>query len=119
MQLWISIVVFLLAVGWYGSASAQDKKTATESDSTSSRVSGELILDEIQIEGVVEKPNVTILRNRLSSDFGAVEFEQRTFDRELRALPDKRSLFDEEFESVKKVNNLKKVLEEVLKRMAD
>ncbi|MFQ5500651.1 MAG: hypothetical protein ACE5FH_13380 [Candidatus Zixiibacteriota bacterium] len=114
MQKWMTILVLLLAVTWCGRLSAQDKKPVSASDSTKSRNSGELILDEIQIEGVVEKPNVTILRNRLTSDFGAVEYEERTFDRELRALPDKHSLFDEEFESVKKVNNLKKVLKEVL-----
>jgi len=116
MSKWLIIVfaTFLIA-GWHTPLTAQEKTQTAASDSTKSRGDGELILDEIRIEGVVEKPNVTILRNRLQSDFGSVEFVERTFDQELRALPDKRSLFDEEFESVKKVTNLKRVLGEILK----
>lgn len=74
-----------------------------------------MVFDAILIEGVVEKPNVTILRNRIQADFDEVGFVERSFSAELKRLPDKAGLFDESFESVGKFDNLKKLLEEMLR----
>lgn len=107
-----AVFILLLAVA----ANAQSQ-TATDSDSTSAASSGgggEMIFDEIQIEGVIEKPNVTILRNRLGSDFETVDFVERSFEKEMLSLPDKDMLFSEDFESIGKAKNLKAILREIL-----
>ncbi|MFQ5650760.1 MAG: hypothetical protein ACE5IY_12525 [bacterium] len=97
------------------SAYTQDGSSTPEADSVAAPAAAdEIVLDEILIEGVVEKPNVTILRNRLQSDFEEVGFVERSFEREVRALPGKEMLFDREFETVTRITNLKKILQEIL-----
>ena len=97
------------------SVNAQDQTATRSQDSTAvASPEAEMTFDEIQIEGAVEKPNVTILRNRLSSDFETVDFVERSFVREMLALPDKDVLFDANFESIGKTRDVKRILKEIL-----
>jgi hypothetical protein len=70
----------------------------------------ELVLEEIYIEPVIEKPNVSIVPSRQAPDFGEVELVKRSFARELKSVPKKIMILDEELESARRVQKIKKIL---------
>jgi len=70
----------------------------------------ELVLEEIYIEPVIEKPNVSIVPRRQTPDFGEVELVKRSFARELKSAPKKIMVLDEKLESARRVEKLKKIL---------
>ncbi|MFQ5675194.1 MAG: hypothetical protein ACE5G1_04795 [bacterium] len=74
------------------------------------KASDELILEDILIEAVIEKPNVTILPTRKLKKLGEIDFINRSFAKELKAIPGKSFLFEENFGDINTVNHLKKFL---------
>lgn len=70
----------------------------------------ELVLEEIYIEPVVEKPSVSIVPRRQEPDFEEVELVKRSFADELKSAPNKIMMLDEELESAKRVRRIKKIL---------
>lgn len=71
-------------------------------------VEEEMILKEIIIEAIIEKPNVAIIPRRPKPDFDEVEFIDRSFENELKKLPKDLLLFDDELDKVLRVETLKK-----------
>lgn len=70
----------------------------------------ELIFEDILIEAIIEKPNIAILPTRRLKKLGEIDFINRSFATELKAMPEKAFLFNGEFEKPKKIDNIKKVL---------
>ena len=117
--LWL---LLLLGVGFLSSAVAGEASVPADTthirpDTSGVPVSSELVLDEIYIEAVIEKPNVAILPARVETDFGAVEFIDRSFARELRESPERILFFDLEFELVSKMEKLKELIKKERARL--
>jgi len=90
---------------------ADTSDAATRNDSLKTELrQQEIILQEILIEGEVEKPNVTILPARKETEFGEIDFINRSFATELRALPDRSHLFGEWLHTPVLHNKLKTLL---------
>lgn len=95
------------------SASFAQENADKEKKNDARQQQDEIILDEIQIEGVIEKPNVAILPTREHADFDSVTYGDRSFAKELRALPEKAFLFDSNFDSIKRIKNLKEAIKRI------
>ncbi|RMF66118.1 MAG: hypothetical protein D6743_06950 [Calditrichaeota bacterium] len=92
-------------------AHAQEAAGAVaQDDSTSARKKKEIVLDEILIEAILEKPNVAILPSRPALKLDKMAFVTRTFDSELRAAPSKTWFFDADFDKVHRAEQVKKLL---------
>lgn len=101
MVLFSSIATALAQTG-------SDKKV--QKTAKNNQASDELILDDILIEAVIEKPNVTILPTRKSKKLGEIDFISRSFAKELKAIPEKSFLFEENFGNINIANHLKTIL---------
>ena len=106
MGLAFIIICFCFFANAVFAQSHSDKKKAE----TSKKKQSELVFDDIFIEAIIEKPNVAILPTRRLKKLGEIDFINRSFTTELRAVPEKSFLFDGEFEKPKKIDNIKKVL---------
>lgn len=89
----------------FAQSDSDKKKTITSKQKRS-----ELVFEDILIEAIIEKPNIAILPTRRLKKLGEIDFINRSFTTELRAVPEKSFLFDGEFEKPKKIDNIKKVL---------
>ena len=49
---------------------------------------GEIKLDDLYLEALIEKPSVSIMPKRIEPDLEKVEFISRKFDRELKMVPE-------------------------------
>ena len=105
----IFIIFSLLIIS---SVQAQEKSKTKEQEKKPPKVAqtGEVILDELHLEALIEKPSVSIVPKRIEPDLEKVEFISRKFDRELRMVPEK--LFDMHLEKnkVQKIRNIEKIL---------
>lgn len=70
----------------------------------------EIELLEISIDAVVEKPRVSILPKRVEPTLGEMEFVDRSFENELKRVPDKPMITDERLFTPKKIENLRRKL---------
>lgn len=106
-------VIFLLTLASILSAQAAEADIAARRDSLESELrQGELILQEILIEGVVEKPNVTILPSRKQMEFSEIDFINRSFAAELQTLPARSHLFGGRMRAPIRHSRLKAILEQ-------
>lgn len=88
------------------------EERTTENKATDETVSaGEIFLGEIKIEAVVETPSVAIVPKRLDPNFGKMEFMDRSFETELKAIPTRPMLLGNEMKGVNKIkkNSKKKI----------
>jgi hypothetical protein len=92
--------------------SKQDKKPAaiTQEKPGAPEFGKEMELETISIEAVIEKPNVDIIPKRAEPDLGEVEFIDRSFESELKAIPKDLLLIDDELDRATKLEGLKKLL---------
>lgn len=74
------------------------------------QVSDEIVLDEIEIKGRVEKPGVIIFPKRIEPDLPEVELE-RSFQRELKEGMGEIIKPDDELSQVEQVESIKKAIE--------
>jgi hypothetical protein len=77
----------------------------------SSGAGGEMELEAIAIEAIIEKPNVDIIPKRVAPNLEEMEFVERSFDRELKEVPKDLLLLDDDLDHVAKLEGLKKMLE--------
>ena len=102
---WLMILVIaVFASAVMGQTQPQDvnknltAKTAADSSSEIVdlvELDGDIILDEINIDAIIEKPRVSILTKRIDPEFGELEFVARSFDRELKSAPQKLMIEDD------------------------
>ncbi len=104
------LVVFFILIclpAW-----AQENKSTQEKIKVKSTVTqkGEIKLDDLHLEALIEKPSVSILPKRIKPDLENVEFITRKFDRELKMVPEK--LFDKQLgkKEVQKIRDIDKIL---------
>lgn len=104
------ILTFLLAV--VVSGPAQEKTVTAEKPKKNTRniQTGEIKLEDLHLEALIEKPSVSILPKRVEPDLDKVEFISRNFDRELKMIP--AELFDMQLEKKKfqKIHNMQALL---------
>jgi hypothetical protein len=92
------------------SVAVSGSRTTTPPASTSGTpvgVSTEIVLEEIKIEAVVETPSVALVPKRLTPDFGKMEFVDRSFEKELKAIPQKPMLTNDDLNKVNKIKSRK------------
>lgn len=99
-------VIILLS----GSVYAQDTTRAVIDRSSARQEVEEQVLTVISIIAAVERPSVAIVPRREKAAFGSMMFLDRSFERDLRMVPVKLLTLDEELESAKKIERLKKLL---------
>lgn len=112
---YILALVLLTAKGGIAQQTQQTQQTQQDTasatvDTTKSMTIQEMILEEIYIEGVIEKPNVAILPTREKPDFEKVDFIDRSFEHELKEGPERIFLLDSDLDAVKKIEKIKKIL---------
>lgn len=66
-------------------------------------------LETIEIQAVVEKPNVDIIPKRTKPEWEETRFIDRSFEAELKRAPKDLMLVDEELDRAQKLEALKKV----------
>jgi hypothetical protein len=70
----------------------------------------DLVLGEIAIEAIIEKPNVDIIPRRKKPEIDELIFIDRSFEKEIKAVPKEFHLYDKELDEPKKLDRLRKVL---------
>ncbi|MBN2090402.1 hypothetical protein JW964_12385 [candidate division KSB1 bacterium] len=81
--------------------------TSTEIELIQTDGDGEMILNAIEIEAVIETPSVNIVPKRINPEMGKVEFVDRSFESELKAIPIQPILTGKEMSEVSKIKKLK------------
>ena len=89
--------------------------TSIKSDTTKNTndivvLDGEIELLEITIEAVVEKPRVSIFPKRVEPELGELELVNRSFEKELKSVPEHPMILDDRLLVPKKIENLRKQL---------
>jgi len=82
-------------------------RTPVATPATPAPASSEIVLEEIKIEAVVETPSVALVPKRLTPDFGKMEFVDRSFEKELKAVPKQPMLTDGDLKEVKQIKKSK------------
>ena len=75
---------------------------------TDSTLTKEILLEDIYIEAVIEKPSVTLIPKRVEPDIGTIPFKYRSFDEELKAEPEMLEEYGKEFEEERRAQKIKK-----------
>lgn len=68
----------------------------------------EIDLEAIEIQAVVEKPNVDIISKRTEPEWEETRFIERSFDAELKRAPKNLMIVDDELDRAQKLETLKK-----------
>lgn len=84
--------------------------TATPGKHNTSYVQNEQVLEAIHVEAIIEKPSVSIMPKRIEPPLEEVEFISRSFDRELKTVPQEIINFTLGQSKVKQIRELKKIL---------
>ncbi len=108
--------------GQQPSAKKQDKKPAAQKPQKERKQEKkapipEFELGEINIEAVIEKPNVDIFPKRVKVEMEEIAFIDRTFEREIKEVPKHLLLYDEELDSAKKLTHLRALLKKKQKKL--
>jgi len=74
------------------------------------KLEGDIVLEEITIEAVLEKPSVSILQKRIDPELGDLEFIDRSFDKELKKYPNTPMINDKRLFEPSKIERLQKSL---------
>ncbi|OQX87841.1 hypothetical protein B6D60_02955 [candidate division KSB1 bacterium 4484_87] len=70
------------------------------------QLEGDIVLEDINIEAVIEKPRVSIVPKRMNPEFGELEFVDRSFDHELKSFPQKALVKDDRLFKPQRVNKI-------------
>ncbi len=90
---------------------AANKSSAANAGETAKPVQGddrEIDLAVIEIQAVIEKPNVDIISKRAKPEWEETRFIDRSFEAELKQAPKDLMLVDEELDRAQKLEALKK-----------
>lgn len=87
-----------------------NQSTTPDSTQTEPSEGGELVLDEIDIQGEVEKPGVIVLPKRVDSEMGRIELG-RSFDEEVKNGVEALPQTEEALGQVDHVKSIKKAVE--------
>lgn len=115
----IALFLLLLSLNVIAQESQQKPNNSiTQSDTSDSiknnvanvNLEGDIILEEISIEAIIEKPRVSFLPKRIDPEFGELEFIDRSFVQELKKFPDNPMISDKRLFEPKKIENLNRQL---------
>ena len=107
--LWVSMTA-MAQNSQQNQVSAVSQKATPDSINATVDLEGDIVLEEISIEAIIEKPRVSILPKRISPELGELEFVDRSFEKELKKLPKNLMISDKRLFEPKKIENLKKKL---------
>jgi len=105
------IAVALLSV----TAFAQDKNNGEtqkpkQSEETKISSQGEILLDALHLEAIIEKPSVSIVPKRIEPDLEEVEFINRKFNQEVKVVPAELFSLQIEKNRVQKIRDIDSIL---------
>ena len=103
----------VLLICWFGSISLAQQKDINNSSSVYNpavSVQKEQVLEAIHVEAKIEKPSVSIIPKRIEPPLEEVEFVRRSFDRELKSLPQQMINFALGRSKVREIYEVKKIL---------
>lgn len=104
------------AVAQQKSDTTATRKVTQKQDSVRTRAQApagpvdEIVLGEINIEAIIEKPNVDIIPKRKRPELEEMSLSERSFAREIREIPKDLHLYDKELDEPKKLDKLTKIL---------
>lgn len=75
-----------------------------------SPVTKEFDLGVIRIEAIIEKPNVDIIPKRMQPRNEDAAFLHRSFEKEIKEIPDELLLSDDELDAAKKLQGMQEIL---------
>ncbi len=106
---WFNILLgfSIIPIGWLFAQEALVGSTLSRADTTMEK---EIILEEIHIEAVIEKPNVTLIPKRVEPEVGSVPLVLRSFEVELEAGIDTSNPNTKKFQEPQKATDIKKYL---------
>lgn len=106
----VLFILFSMLIFCSVQAQEKNKLKGQEKKPVKTTQTGEVKLDALHLEALIEKPSVSIVPKRIEPDLEKVEFISRKFDRELKMIPEK--LFDMHLEKnkVQKIRNIEKIL---------
>lgn len=109
------LLASLIGMCWVALASAQTPAAPTDTARApqpavhkAAEDDGEIDLEAIEIQAVVEKPNVDIISKRSKPEWEETRFIDRSFDAELKQAPKDLMLVDDELDRTQKLDALKK-----------
>ncbi len=108
------LIVFgnIIAGDIFAQNSKNDTTSAKNKESTKNKVdtvSNELILDEINIKGEIDKPNVIIMPKRVETDVKKVDLE-RKFSQEINKAEGEIPELQEKLREIENIESIKKAL---------
>jgi len=112
------IILFLIFLGCIivGDVTAQNRKKDTKKTKTKEiienkvdTVSNELILDEINIKGELDRPNVIILPKRVEANVKKIDLE-RKFSKEINKAEGEIPELQEKLREIENIESIKKAL---------
>ncbi|MFQ5629888.1 MAG: hypothetical protein ACE5I1_14070 [bacterium] len=118
------LLLFIALLLFAANVYAQEKSDSTKSakavqvqDTTKTQakqdipgIEEELVLGEISIEAIIEKPNVDIISKRKKPEIEEISFIDRSFEAEIKEVPKDFHLYDKELDEPKKLDKLRKIL---------
>jgi hypothetical protein len=104
------IILFSLAVCVFSAAPSAEDTTKSVSKKSAGAGGKEITLDEIDIQGVVEKPSVIIVPKRIEPDLKEKELS-RSFEQEVRESTGDIPKQDEPLRKVEPAPSIKKTME--------
>lgn len=114
--MWTCVALLLAATNGLAQQKSDSTKSVQAQDSTRAVAqppSGpvdEIVLGEINIKAIIEKPNVDIIPKRKRPELEEMSLSERSFAREIREIPRDLHLYDKELDAPKKLDKLKKML---------
>lgn len=90
---------------------------ATQDTLKAKKSTRELVLGEINIEAIIEKPNVDILPSRIKPEIEEIAFIDRSFEHEIKKVPKNFHLYDDELDRARRLTKLKQLLEKKKKQL--
>ncbi len=106
----ILIMVLTVALGVAFAASTGAQQKSQQKKPPVVTPAGEIQLDALHVEAIIEKPSVSIVSKRIEPELEEVEFILRDFDRELRVLPRGLFSFDADKYRVEKIKNVDELI---------
>ncbi|MCH8954756.1 hypothetical protein IIA28_05470 [candidate division KSB1 bacterium] len=106
----MGLAFLIICCCFFANAAFAQSDSDKKKSKTSKKKQSELVFDDIVIEAIIEKPNIAILPTRRLKKLGEIDFINRSFAEELKAVPEKSFLFKGELEKPKKIDNIEKVL---------
>lgn len=104
------IILFWLTIIQQGCLLAQEPVKERQQSRADTTVEKEILLEDIHIEAVIEKPGVTLIPKRIEPEVSTVPLAPRSFEAEIQDRPEKLDQEMDKYEAPEKAKDIKKYL---------